>query len=371
MTSERDITVGALLAALDRRFPVACAEEWDQVGLLVGEVDRAVSGVLVTLDATAEAVARASELGANVLLTHHPAYLEAPARVERGQGPKGALEAAISRGVAMIAMHTNLDRSPAGAGALARALGIEVSGPLESGVEPVSLVVTYAPVSAIETLRDAMSAAGAGKLGEYERCAFTSEGLGHFDPTASAHPVAEDRGEGLAEVRLEMVTPRGNTALVLEAARAAHPYEEPVILATDCLRARGAARLGRIGRWREGATLSDLAAHVGAVLGCRCRVYGDPMRPVGRVALANGSAGSLVADAIHSADTLVAGEVRYHDALDAVASGLAIVEAGHDATEWPLVQVLGETARDIAGNAVRVEIEGARNIWWTMEDSDV
>ncbi len=86
-----------------------------------------------------------------------------------------------------------------------------------------------------------------------------------------------------------------------------------------------------------------------------------------RVAVGNGSAGSLVPDALRAADVLVAGEVRYHDALSAVAGGLSIIEAGHDATEWPLVGIL---ARLIRESGIEVIEEPAATGWWTMEADD-
>ena len=90
-----------------------------------------------------------------------------------------------------------------------------------------------------------------------------------------------------------------------------------------------------------------------------------------RIAVANGSAGSLIGDALRSADTLVAGEVRYHDALTASAKGLAIIEAGHDATEWPIVRVLADAVREVAAGVVPVTEETPACGWWTMEGPNV
>lgn len=363
-------TVAMLLEALTDRFPAHWAEDWDRVGLISGDAETRLTGVLVTLDATAEAIERACSAGANLLVTHHPPYLDPPERVVAGPGPAGALEAAIRRGVGIVSLHTNLDRSPAGASALSRALGFSEIGPLESSAEPVVLLVTYAPADAIPALRSAMAAAGAGRLGEYEACAFTVEGRGLFEERPSARPAVPGEREGVAEVRLEMVAPPACADAVLAAARGAHPYEEPVILAVPSHRVRGAARLGRICAWDGAATLGDLAAYVAGTLGVACRVWGEPERPVRRIAVANGSAGSLIPDATASADTLVAGEVRYHDALAALASGLAIIEAGHDATEWPIVHVLADVVREVLGTAVPVTEEPPAASWWTMEAPD-
>jgi len=370
MSSSPAVTVADVLQALEKRFPGAWAEDWDNVGLILGEPTSAVTRVLVTLDATAEAVVRTSRSGANVLVTHHPPFLDAPPTLGAAPGPAGTLEAALRLGVAVISLHTNLDRSPEGATALAEKLGLTPVAPLESSAERVSIIVTYAPAEAIDGLREAMSQAGAGRIGRYERCAFTSEGTGHFSPLEGARPVVEDPGPGVAETRLEMVAPLRDAARVLAAAREAHPYEEPVLLALDGTRARGAARMGRICTWPESGTLGQFAQHAARVFGSACRVWGDPERPAGRIAVGNGSVGSLVPDAIASADTLLGGEVRYHDALAAAASGLALIEAGHDVTEWPLVGVLERALRDWNAE-VPVVAERPAPGWWTMEGADV
>lgn len=359
--------VGDVAAALGDALPLEWAEPWDRVGLVAGEPSSLVSGALVTLDATAEAVKRAADSGAGLLVTHHPPFLEMPGAIRRTAGPAGTLEAAIRLGVAVISMHTNLDRSPRGADALSRALGLEILGPLEEGTEAVSVIVTYVPSDAVERVRAAMADAGAGRLGEYEQCAFAAPGTGWFAPRASARPVIESSADGIPEERVEMLAPRRAAADVIVAASEAHPYEEPVVLAFDAERARGAARLGRICAWRPGANVGELASHVSATLGAPVRVWGDGGRPVGRIAVANGSAGSLIGQAAGRADVLVAGEVRYHDALDAVAAGLAIVEAGHDVTEWPLVAVLADMLRE-AAPVMTVHCEEPARTWWATEE---
>ena len=369
MISDGQMTVGALAGALEDRFPSAMAEPWDRVGLIVGDPATEVAGVLVTLDATTEAVNRAVASGANVLVTHHPPFLEAPVRFVPAPGSAGTVAAALRQGCAVISLHTNLDRADEGASALALALGLNVLEPLESGTEPVTLLTAMVPPEFEGAVRAAMEAAGAGRMGEYAGCAFVSDGVGHFTARAGAAPDRPAGSAGTPESRIEMVCAPSTVERVLEAARAAHPYEEPSILGIDGRRVRASARLGRICTWSPDSTLGDLARHVSETLGVAARVWGDPERPVLRVAVANGSAGSLLARAASVSDVIVAGEVRYHDALDAVASGLAIIEAGHDATEWPLVAVLGRAVVECAPD-VNVRCERPAIDWWTVEASD-
>jgi dinuclear metal center YbgI/SA1388 family protein len=362
------MTVGDLVSALDRRFPLAWADPWDRVGLVAGEEEMAVSGVLVTLDATGAAVARAAHAGANVLVTHHPPFLEPPSHTAPSAGPRGTLHASIRHGVAVVSLHTCLDRAPQGAEALARALDLDPGEPLESGVEEIAVVTAFVPSASAEGVRQAMSAAGAGRIGQYERCAYVGEGTGRFVPLDGAAPAVPRPEGGVAEARIEMVCPRAIASRVVAAAQASHPYEEPLIVATDAVRARGIARYGRICTWDRPGTVADLAVHVGTTLGTRPRIWGDVTRGVSRIGVANGSGSSLLPAAAASVDVLVTGEVRYHDALDAVADGLAIIEVGHDATEWPLVRVLASAVTEAVGPGTPVIEEPPALMWRTTED---
>lgn len=367
MISERARpVVGDVVRVLSDAYPLGTAEPWDRVGLIVGDPALVATGVLVTLDATAEAVARAVAAGANVLVTHHPPYLEPPASLAPGPGAAGAAMAAAQAGVALVAMHTNLDASVEGAEALPRLLGFTPVEPVRHTLEQVSVVVAYVPEADGETVRLAMSAAGAGEIGAYTGCAFTAPGTGHFHPGTAARPAVAARTEGVAEVRVEMVAPRHRVPEVLAAARAAHPYEEPVLLAVDAVRGLADIGLGRICTWREGVTVRDVAAHVSRTLGVGVRVHGLATAAVSRIAVAGGSAGSLVPSLVGRADVLVAGEVRYHDALDAMAAGIAVIEAGHDSTEFALVGLLAQTLAN-GLPTLRVVTELEQTATWTLE----
>lgn len=362
------VTIADLARALDDAFPAAWAEPWDRVGLCVGDGRAPLTRAYVALDADERTIAAAAAHGAQALVCHHPPFLGDMSRVTDESAAGRLTLAALSSGIAVIAIHTNLDRSPEGAGALAQALGLSGGAPLESGSGAVDVITTFVPSSDAEAVTDAMTSAGAGRIGAYRACSFGAEGTGRFTAGPGAAPAAGIIGAPAAEAetRVEVVAASGSGGLVARAARVAHPYEEPVIVVTPGTLDRGAARLGRVCDVAE-TTLGVLARDVGEALSVTCRVWGDDVTAVRRVALANGSGGSLIGAAIRSgANVLVTGEVRYHDALDAMASGLAIIEAGHDATEWPLVSVLADAVARVIGpdNVHRAE---PRMCWWTAE----
>lgn len=364
------VTTQDITSTLESEAPSAWAEEWDRVGLLAGDAAREVTGVFVSLDQTIASVAAAAAAGVNVLVTHHPAFREPPARVVAGGGAAGVVFAAVDAGIALIAAHTNLDRHPGAAEALPAALGLAVIEPLESGDEPCSSVAVYCPADAADAIASAMTDAGAGRVGRYAGCAFVTRGEGRFTPLAGAEPAA---GAGaadtrVAEVRLETVCPRASVAAVSEAARHAHPYEEPLVVVTPSALSRGSARMGRVCEAPTDATVSGIAGLVARRLEVSPRVWGEGSKTVGRVAVAAGSAASMVPHALRAgADVLVCGELRYHESLEAVAAGLAVVEAGHDATEWPLVPVLADLVRRTPGLASDSVIVDDPVVRWRVE----
>jgi putative NIF3 family GTP cyclohydrolase 1 type 2 len=275
---------------------------------------------------------------------------------------------AAHHGIALINAHTNLDRAPEGADALPLAVGLTPVSPLETGRMRVAVVTVYTPEDSAELVVERMTSAGAGGVGRYRGCAFVSSGQGTFIPGPGSAPAVGDLGERAhaREQRIEMVCDPNSVASVVEAARSAHPYEEPVILVSEKEIERGAARLGRLSEAPGSPTLSGFAADVAARLGCTPTVWGDARRTVRLVATNCGSGGALLQDALRAgASVFLTGEVRYHIALEAIQSGMAVIEAGHDVTEWPLVEVLVRALRLHAGLADRVVADKPVALWWT------
>jgi hypothetical protein len=230
-----------------------------------------------------------------------------------------------------------------------------------------AVVTTYVPSSHADAVRAAMADAGAGRIGDYTGCSFSVEGEGNYTVPVDGVPAIGRPGESesVAEKRVEMMCAPALASQVVRACTAAHPYEEPLVTATECQIARNDARLGMLSQTSDCTTLAELVMRCIEVLGATPRVWGDPERQIRTVATATGSAGSLIGDArLRGADVLVAGEVRYHDAM--AAGGLAIVELGHDVSEWPLVGVLADAAQQTPGlDPVSVTVESPAYGWWT------
>ncbi|MCL2781380.1 MAG: Nif3-like dinuclear metal center hexameric protein [Actinomycetia bacterium] len=367
-----------ILAAVDEWYPPELAESWDAPGLTCGDRAEPVDAVLLAVDAVPATVAQAIDGGAQLLLTHHPLLLRGVHGVP-AEHPKGALvHRMIRAGVAHYAAHTNADAArPGVADALADRLGLTGTRPLEPlPAEPLDKLVTFVPVADADRLLDALAAAGAGAIGDYDRCAWTTEGIGTFRPGTGAHPAIGRPGEiaRVPETRLEIVLPRCRRDAVVAALRAAHPYEE---VAFDVFEhaalpsERGAGRIGELGSALTLRQFTALAAAALPATSWGVRAAGDPDRPVRVVAVCGGAGGSLTDAARQAgADAYLTADLRHHPALEAVTErgprAMALVDAAHWATEAPWLDVAARRLRDRFGAALRVEVSAHVTDPWSL-----
>lgn len=327
-----------LLGALHGLYPADLAEEWDNIGLQVGDPSASISRVLVALDPSAAAVAAAQACGAQLLVTHHPLLFK-PLRRLTPDDPVGrVIWQAIQSGVAIISAHTNLDSAPSGLNCwLAERFGLVASEPLQGAAGRLLKLVVYIPAGHEEAVADALFAGGAGQVGAYDHCSFRSAGTGTFRPGAGTRPFIGKTGEreAVAELRLETIVPQRRLSKVLDRLRKAHPYEEVAYDLIPLANQSPDSGIGRIGPLTEPLTLEELGTRTKAALGCQSvRLTGMLNRTVSKLAVCGGSGAGLIQEAKRrGADALVTGDVKYHEARLAEELGLGLVDAGHFATE--------------------------------------
>jgi dinuclear metal center YbgI/SA1388 family protein len=368
--------VAELITALDEWFDPRWAEPWDAVGLVCGDPDEPVERVLLAVDAVPATVAEAVDVGAQLFVTHHPLLLTAVHGIP-ADDPKGVLVHRMVRaGVAHFVAHTNADvASPGVSDALAQRLGLHDVVPLEQREEALDKLVVFVPHDAAEPLIDALAAAGAGRLGDYDRCAWTTQGAGTFRPLAGATPAIGEVGtvELVPETRVEMVVPPQVRAAVLAALRAAHPYEEPAFDLLATIATPGPRGTGRIGQLPAPTTLAEFVAHAAGALPATAwglRAAGDPLRAVRRVAVCGGAGGSLAEHARRAgADVFLTADLKHHPAVEAVTergAGMALVDAAHWATEAPWLDAAAAALADRFGTTVDVRVSRQVTDPWTL-----
>lgn len=359
-------TVAEVAAYLTRFAPPTLAADWDNVGLLLGETRGAADRVMTCLTVTPEVVAEAVDDRANLIVAHHPVLFRGAKKLTSNT-PEGRLLLPLMRhSIAVYSPHTSFDNCAGGINdGLCQRLGLTGVKPLrpKDGKRECKLIV-FVPEPDLATVSDAVFAAGAGVIGQYEQCSFRTPGTGTFFGTDSTNPTVGQKGrrEDVSEFRLEVVVPEGKVEAVVAAMRAAHSYEEPAFDVVP-LRPTKSGGEGRIGELPTPVSLGELARTAKAALSANVvQVVGDVTSPVKRVAVACGAAGEFLSDALSAkADVFVTGEVRFHDGLTASAAGLGLILPGHHATERPGVEDL----------AVRLQSEfPSATVWASRRERD-
>lgn len=372
------LTLQDLIQSLERRYPPSTAQEWDAVGLVVGEPEARIGRVLLAVDPVEAVVDEAIESGADLIITHHPLLLRGVHSVATTT-PKGALVHRLIRaGIALYVAHTNADAATGGVNeALADLLGLTGSRPLQPlpGAD-LDLLITYVPTSQAESVRQALGAAGAGQVGEYTGCAWSVTGTGVNSPVGAANPTIGTVGqhERVEEVCMEMVLPPSRRSAVVEALRRAHPYEEPAFSLVPTAAPPSPAGMGRIGELAEPITVRHLAERVTDVLPATAhgvRVGGDLDAMVRTVAVCGGAGDSLL-DVVAGAgaDAYVTADLRHHPASEALArsDAPALIDVAHWASEWPWLPVAAEHLRadtEAAGARIEVQVSTHPTDPWT------
>lgn len=341
--------VADLVEILSRMAPPALAEEWDAVGLQLGDPSRPVARTMVALDPTNDVVDQAVTAGCTLLVTHHPLIFRPVARIVSTDPAGAVILRAAAANLAIFVMHTNFDSVRGGLNdLLARVAGLIDSSPLVPAPSRFVKLVVFVPAGHGDRVRAALSPFAA-PIGDYVECTFRVGGTGTFRPLPGASPFVGEIGEleEVDELRLEILIEREKIDQVLEVLRRVHPYEEPAFDIHPVSQADGRSGLGRFGSLPEPAPLDDYARHISASLGVPVRVYGDGSRPVRTVAVCSGSGKSLIrASAARGADLLLTGDIGHHDALDAEMRGLSLIDAGHFGTERIMVSAVARTLRE-------------------------
>ncbi|HSR40250.1 MAG TPA: Nif3-like dinuclear metal center hexameric protein [Phnomibacter sp.] len=333
-------TIQSVIMQLEAWAPISYQESYDNAGLITGDKGWPCSGVLCSLDATEEVVNEAIAKGCNLIVAHHPIVFTGLKKLSGNGYVQRAIIKAIKHDIAIYAIHTNLDNVADGVNRMiAERLGLkqESLAVLAPKTGLLCKLHTYVPLENANAVREALFAAGAGHIGRYVECSFSTGGLGSFRPLENTNPAIGTAGgprEQVAEEKVEVILPLHLQQKVLAALFKAHPYETVAYELVPLQNAHQEVGSGLIGELSE--TLSETAfLHLLKERFELQMVRHTPLRqrPVRTVALCGGAGSFLTKAAIASgADAYVTADVKYHEFFDADGQ-LLLADIGHFESE--------------------------------------
>lgn len=328
----------ALIQAFEEWAPkrLAVGDDREKIGLQVGSLNKSVKRVMTALDVLENVVDEAIENQVDLIVAHHPLIFRPLKKIATDSSAGRIIEKCLKHNVTVYAAHTNLDVAPGGVNdLLAEALELQNSKVLVPTFDTVlKKIAVFVPKKHAELVRRAIGDAGAGHLGGYSHCTFSSLGKGTFLPTEGSNPYIGTTGhlEQVEEIKLETIVTAEQQSQVIQAMLMAHPYEEVAYDIIPLENKGESLGLGRIGMLQETLTLGAFAEKVKQIFGLESvRFVGDPGDFVKKVAVLGGDGNKFMSTArMKGADVFVTGDVYYHTAHDAWMEGLNIIDPGHN-----------------------------------------
>ena len=326
-----------LIQCLEAFAPRELQESYDNSGLQIGDPETEIKGVLIGLDCTPELIDEALLLKCNVILTHHPLLFKPLRHIGTSSETERMVAALIRNNIQLYAFHTNFDNVLNGVNqSLAHALDIDLHSVLAPKSAHWFKLVVFVPPSHENTLAEALFNIGAGTLGKYSKCSYTSTGQGSFLPDLNANPYSGTSGtlSYTSETRLELVFPKQLLSKITETVHAHHPYETPAydILALENQNSEtGSGAWGILKNPMDG---KQFLKRICEVLQCPVLSYsGSVQHPIKKVGLCGGSGSFLIPNALHKQlDAFITADISYHNFFHG-STNFLLVNAGHAETE--------------------------------------
>lgn len=315
---------------IHNEIPKYTAESWDNVGLLIGDESTEVTGVLTTLDCTEEVIDEAITLGINTIICHHPLIFSGIKQINaRGYG--NVMRRAIKHDIQVIAMHTNLDNYKYGVSyMIGKQIGLKDQTILLRESRKLCKLQLFVPNDHVVQMKDALAQVGAGQIGEYAHCFYTTEGTGEFMPLSSANPFVGKNGEMHyeQEMKIECVFEPQIRQQVEKVIMDVHPYETPAydIFEYDVQADYGTGTIGRI----EEMKVHELAEILKEKLDISSvKVIGNLNAQIASISIIGGAGVSYMDQIAGRADVFLTGDIKYHEAQDLLMKGQIAIDIGH------------------------------------------
>ena len=331
------MTVNDIAKVLEELAPLAHAEDFDNVGLLVGDPNMKVEGALVTLDTLENVVDEAIAKKCNLIISFHPIIFKGLKRLTGATYVERVVLKAVANNIAIYSMHTALDNSKMGVNAkICEVLGIKNPQILIPRSKSIKKLTTYAPVADAENIKRALFKAGAGEIGNYSNCSFSLEGTGSFKAGNGANPTIGKLGEVHfeKEMQINVIYSFEREKPILNALFEAHPYEEVAYEVLTLENSNQDLGMGMIGTLDTEMDEKEFLIRTKERLNAKVVRHSELLgKKVNKVAVLGGSGAFAIGAAKKAgADIFISADMKYHDFYQAE-NQLVIADMGHFETE--------------------------------------
>jgi dinuclear metal center YbgI/SA1388 family protein len=317
--------------------PLAFQESYDNAGLIIGQPDDEISGILIALDVTEEILDEAITKNLNLIVCHHPIVFSGIKKLNGKNYIERCVAKAIKNDIAIYAAHTNLDSVFGGVNSkICEKLELQNCRILSPTPGFLKKLVTFVPVADAEKVRNAILEAGAGHIGNYDSCSFNQNGNGTFKGNDQTNPYVGEKNQlhTEEETRIETIFPKHIQSKVIQALLQSHPYEEVAYDIYPLDNEYAQAGIGMIGELQEPIDELVFLRKIKGAFNCEVVKHTQLLgKPIQKVAVCGGSGSSYLSKAIsQKADIFISGDFKYHQFFDAE-NQIIIADIGHYESE--------------------------------------
>lgn len=326
-----------IIKILEDFAPLSYQESYDNAGLIIGNLEEEVTGVLICLDCVEEILEEAIKNKCNLIIAHHPIVFNELKKITGATYIERVVIKAIKNNIAIYAAHTNLDNATGGVSfKIAEQLGLINCKVLQPKKNLFHKVVTYCPIDYAEKVKRALFDAGAGHIGNYDECSYNVEGIGTFKGLVGTKPFVGEVGKlhQEKEIRIETVVPSHLLQKVIKNMIAAHPYEEVAYDVYQLANTNQNVGSGVIAELETAQNEEDFLKQLKIKLKTNCIRHTNLLgKKIKKVAICGGAGSFLLNDAIAAnADIFITGDFKYHQFFDAE-NKILIADVGHYESE--------------------------------------
>ena len=326
-----------VIQSLEELAPQAYAEGFDNTGLLVGDTQAEVSGILVTLDTLEAVVDEAIAANCNLIVSFHPIIFKGLKKITGKTYVERVVLKAIKHDIAIFAIHTALDNAWNGVNAMiCEKLGLKNRSILIPQEGTICKLTTFVPSEKAAEVREALFATGAGNIGNYSHCSFNNAGMGTFNGNEESNPIVGTKGETHfeAELQIGVIFQKHLQSRVLTALFESHPYEEVAYELTTLTNTNQHIGMGMMGEFESPMSETDFLSHLKDTFKTGCVRHSALLqKKIKKVAVLGGSGSFAIAAAkAAGASAYVTADLKYHDFFSAE-NEILLTDVGHYESE--------------------------------------
>ena len=339
-----------IIIEIEKIFPLKTAEDFDNVGLLLGKAHVDCNKALICHDVTDEIIDEALNNKCELIISYHPLIFNSLKKINYEDRIGRIITKMIENKLSLYSIHTSFDNLKNGLNfELGKILNLKNQKKLIPKINTLMKITSYVPSNYLDEVLNSLYEAGAGEIDNYSKCSFSAKGEGRYLGSKESNPKFGNKEEltKVSEIFISLVFPSYKMKKVIENLTKSHPYESVAYEITNIENENPDLGLGSIGFLPKSMNEKEFLEYLKNKLPINVIRHSKFIKnQIKIVAVLAGSGAFAIDNAINNkADAFVTGDLKYHDFFKDD-NKILLVDAGHFETEFFIKNKLQEILKE-------------------------